>query len=602
MSHRDTATPIDHETLGRTLIDAAWNENDRERIADLYADDSVINDPSEPIAGTGPDAYERYVTRHTDAVADLELTIDDTTVANGTVAIQVSGNATPESHFLGRDPDGEFGAVTFSGLEVLGVENGSIVEWSGTLLSDATVDAFVEGFQGDVIRPGDGEYDEARAVWNRVIDKYPALIARCTGVADVIDAVNFARENDLLVAVRGGGHNVAGTAVCDGGLVIDLSRMKGVHVDLDAGTVRAEGGVTWGELDRETQVFGLATPGGVVSITGIAGLTLNGGMGWLRRKYGLSIDNLVSVDIVTADGEFLTASETQNPELFWGIRGGGGNFGVVTSFEYRLHPVGPEVMFAATMYPLGTANEVLVSWRDFMADAPEEVSSEVIFWSVPAVPDFPDETHGEPIVTVAAMHCGPVEEGRRVLQPLRELAEPLLDLSVAAPYTQVQRMFDPFFPEGELCHYWKSINLDRLDDEIIDAVVTIAEDRPDPRILIPIWHQGGEMDRVDATETAYGDRSIEYMLSLDSTWEDPADSEEIVAWTRERWADMHRFSDGSLYLNFPGFGEEGEELVRSAAGQENFDRLVALKEEYDAGNLFRLNQNITPTVSPSGDK
>lgn len=602
MSHRDTTTPTDHETLGRTLIDAAWNENDRDRIDDLYADDSVINDPSEPIAGTGPDAYERYVTRHTNAASELELTIDDTTVANGTLAIQVSGNATPESHFLGRDPDSKDGAVTFSGLEVLSFEDGSIVEWSGTLLSDATVDAFVEGFQGDVIRPGDGEYDEARAVWNRVIDKYPALIARCTGVADVIDAVDFARENDLLVAVRGGGHNVAGTAVCDGGLVIDLSQMKGIHVDLDAGTVRAEGGVTWGELDRETQVFGLATPGGVVSITGIAGLTLNGGMGWLRRKYGLSVDNLVSVDIVTADGEFLTASETQNPELFWGIRGGGGNFGVVTSFEYRLHPVGPEVMFVATMYPLGTAHDVLVSWRDFMAEAPEEVSSEVIFWSVPAVPDFPDETHGEPIITVAAMHCGPVEEGRRVLQPLRELAEPLLDLSVAAPYTQVQTMFDPFFPEGELCHYWKSINLDRLDDEIIEAVVTIAEDRPDPRILIPIWHQGGKMGRVDATETAYGDRSMEYMLSLDSTWKDPADTEEIVAWTRERWADMHRFSDGSLYLNFPSFGEEGEELVRSAAGRANFDRLVTLKDEYDAENLFRLNQNIAPTVSPSVDK
>jgi len=602
MSHRDTATPIDQETLGRTLIDAAWNERDRDRIADLYANDSVINDPSEPTAGTGPDAYEQYVTRHTDVAAELELTIDDTTVANGTVTIQVSGNATPEGYFLGHDPDREDGAVTFSGLEVLSVEDGSIVEWSGTLLSDATVDAFVEGFHGDVIRPGDSEYDEARAVWNRVIDKYPALIARCTGVADVIDVVDFARENDLLVAVRGGGHNVAGTAVCDGGVVIDLSRMKGVHVDLDAGTVRAEGGVTWGELDRETQVFGLATPGGVVSITGIAGLTLNGGMGWLRRKYGLSIDNLVSVDIVTADGEFLTASETQNPELFWGIRGGGGNFGIVTSFEYRLHPVGPEVMFAATMYPLRTAREVLVSWRDFMADAPEEVSSEVIFWSVPAVPDFPHETHGEPIVTVAAMHCGPVEEGRRVLQPLRELAEPLLDLSVAAPYTQVQTMFDPFFPEGELCHYWKSINLDRLDDEIIDAVVTIAKDRPDPRILIPIWHQGGEMDRVDATETAYGDRSAKYMLSLDSTWEDPADTEEIVAWTREHWADMHRFSDGSLYLNFPGFGEEGEELVRSAAGRENFDRLVTLKQEYDAGNLFRVNQNITPAASPPGKK
>jgi FAD/FMN-containing dehydrogenase/predicted ester cyclase len=591
----ESDTPTDHETLGRAFVDAAWNDDDLDRIDYLCAPDIDVHDPSEPTAGTGPDDYKRYVMRARDAVSDLELTVDDIIVADGTVALQVSGSAIPEGRFLGRDPDGEDGAITLSGLEVIEVEDGSIVEWSGTLLADADVEAFVEGFAGDVIRPGDPDYDEARAVWNRVIDKYPALVARCTGVADVIDAVNFARENDLLVAIRGGGHNVAGTAVCDGGLVIDLSRMKGVHVDLDAQTVRAEGGVTWGELDRETQQFGLATPGGVVSITGIAGLTLNGGMGWLRRKYGLSVDNLVSVDIVTADGEFLTASETQNPELFWGIQGGGGNFGVVTSFEYRLHPVGPEVMFVGVMYPLVTAYEVVPAWRDFMADAPEEISSELVFWSVPAVPEFPNEAHGEPIVTVAAVHCGPVEEGERVLRPLRELAEPLVDLSGSMPFTQVQQLFDPFFPEGELCHYWKSINLHHLDDEIIDEILSIVEDRPASSILIPLWHHGGAMQRVGPTETSYGDRSPTYMLSFDSTWEDPANTEEIVAWTREAWADMHRFSDGSLYLNFPGFGEEGEELVRSAAGQENFDRLVALKTEYDPENLFRLNQNVTPS-------
>ncbi|MBX0325595.1 FAD-binding protein [Halomicroarcula sp. F13] len=595
MSHRDTDTPIDHETLARTLVDAAWDDGDLDRIDDLCASDVVVHDPAEPTTGIGLDCYKRYITRTRDAVSDFDLTIDDVTVADGTLVIQVSGHGAPAEQSPGRDSDDEDGETTVSGIVVLDIENTSIIEWSGTLLDDTHVEAFVEGFQGDVIRPGDDEYDEARAVWNRVIDKYPALIAQCTGVADVIDAVNFARENDLLVAIRGGGHNVAGTAVCDGGLVIDLSRMKGVHVDLDAQTVRAEGGVTWGELDHETQQFGLATPGGVVSITGIAGLTLSGGMGWLRRKYGLSIDNLVSVDIVTADGEFLTASETQSPELFWGIRGGGGNFGVVTSFEYRLHPVGPKVMFAGVMYPLATAREVVPAWRDFMADAPEEVSSELVFWSVPAVPDFPEETHGEPIVTVAAMHCGPAEEGERILWPLRDLAKPLIDLSGRMPFTQVQKLFDPFFPEGELCHYWKSINLHRLDEEIIDEIISIVEDRPASSILIPLWHHGGAMQRVGSTETSYGDRSPAYMLSFDSTWEDPSNTEEIVAWTREAWADMHRFSDGSLYLNFPGFGEEGEELVRSAAGQKNFERLVALKDKYDPTNLFRLNQNITPS-------
>lgn len=248
-------------------------------------------------------------------------------------------------------------------------------------------------------------------------------------------------------------------------------------------------------------------------------------------------------------------------------------------------------MFVGVMYPLVTAYEVVPAWRDFMADAPEEISSELVFWSVPAVPEFPNEAHGEPIVTVAAVHCGPVEEGERVLRPLRELAEPLVDLSGSMPFTQVQQLFDPFFPEGELCHYWKSINLHHLDDEII----SIVEDRPASSILIPLWHHGGAMQRVGPTETSYGDRSPTYMLSFDSTWEDPANTEEIVAWTREAWADMHRFSDGSLYLNFPGFGEEGEELVRSAAGQENFDQMVALKNEYDSENLFRLNQNVTPT-------
>ncbi|WP_265111207.1 FAD-binding protein [Halosolutus halophilus] len=591
----ESPSPTDHETLGRTFVDAAWNDGDLDRVEGLCTNDVVVHDPANPTAEIGPTGYQRYVSRITDEAADLELTIEDVTVADGTVAVRTVGRASSENL------DGEDDEPTLSGFEVIHVEEDSIVEWSGTLLADADLEAFVESFAGEVVRPGDAGYDDARAVWNGLIDKYPALVATCTGVADVIEAVNFAREHDLLVAVRGGGHNVAGSGVCDGGIVIDLSAMTGVHVDLDASVVRAEGGATWGDLDRETQVFGLATPGGVVSTTGIAGLTLGGGMGWLRRKYALTIDNLVSVDLVTADGEFRTASDRENPDLFWGLRGGGGNFGVVTSFEYRLHPVGPEVMFAAPMYPLETARDVLPDWREFVADAPEEVSAEAVFWSVPELPDFPEETRGKSVVVLPAMHCGSVEEGRRVLQPLRELAEPLIDLSGPAPYTQVQQMFDPFLPEGELRYYWKSINLDRLDDEVIEAIVSIAEDRPDDRVLIPIWHHGGAMNRVDPPETAYGGRSTDFMLSFDSTWEDPAKSEEMVDWTREAWADMHRFSDGSLYLNFPGFSEEGEELVRAAHGREIHERLVALKDEYDPENLFRLNQNVTPSGSTRTD-
>lgn len=590
----DTETGNEHETVVRQFIDAAWNADDFGKVYDLCSPDVVIRDPSNPTSVIGPEGYERYVSRFKRAFTDLELTIVDVASTDEKVVVDIRGTGAQQRHFRGRAPTDD--EATFSGLAVFHVKDGVIAEWSGVLLEGIGIESFINEFAGEIIRRGDESYDEARAVWNGTIDRYPALIARCTGVADVIKAVSFARENELLLAVRGGGHNVAGSAVCDNGLVIDLSKMTGVHVDLDAQTARAEAGVTWRKLDRETQVFGLATPGGVVSTTGIAGLTLGGGVGWLRRKYGLSIDNLVSVDLVTADGEFVTTNERENSDLFWGIRGGSGNFGVVTSFEYRLHPVGPKVMFVGALYSLETAREILPAWRDFMDDAPEEVSSQAVFWSVPAIPDFPEETHGEPIVAIVATHCGSVEEGQRVLQPLREFDEPLIDLSGPAPYAQVQQLYDPFFPSGELCYYWKSIDLNRLDGEVIDAIVTTAEDRPSSRTLLPVWHHGGAMNRIGAMETAYGDRSTTYLLSIDSTWDDPADSEENIQWTREVWEDMHRFSDGGLYLNFPGFGEEGEELVRAGHGEEIYDRLVALKDKYDPENLFRTNQNIVPST------
>lgn len=452
-----------------------------------------------------------------------------------------------------------------------------------------------EQMRGQVILPSHPEYDEARRVWNGMIDKYPALIARCTGVADVMAAVKFAREHDLLVAVRGGGHNVAGHATCDGGLVIDLSPMKGIHVDPEKRIARAEPGVTWGELDRETQVFGLAAPGGVVSTTGIAGLTLGGGMGWLRRKHGLTIDNLLSVNLVTANGEYLTASETENAELFWGLRGGGGNFGVVTSFQYRLHPVGPMVMLVSAWYPVEYANDVLPKWRDFMQTAPEELSSTAYFWTVPAVPDFPEEHHGKRVVILGGVYAGSLEEGERITRPLREMATPLLDLSAQLPWTAVQQAFDRFFPSGERQYYFKSRYLKNLDDQTIQALIPRGANPPSPAVLIVIWHNGGAIQRVAAEETAFMGRDATYLLSVDAIWDDPTETEEVIAYSRAYLAEMEAYSTGGLYVNFAGLGEEGEQLVKDAYGA-HYNRLVALKTKYDPANLFRLNQNIKPAV------
>lgn len=460
-------------------------------------------------------------------------------------------------------------------------------------LDQAAIRAFEARLSGSLIRPSDAEYDQARRVWNGMIDRYPALIARCTGVSDVIAAVNFAREQNLLVAVRGGGHNVAGTATCDGGLVIDLSPMKGIQVDPNARTARAQAGVVWGELDRETQRFGLVTPGGEVSETGIAGLTLSGGMGYLRRKYGLSCDNLISADVVTADGRFLKASADETPDLFWGIRGGGGNFGIVTSFEYRLHPLGPEVMAASVIYPYEQAETVLRAWRDYTADLPDEVTSACNIWSVPAIPDFPEVWHNQVVIMVEGLYAGTIEDGKRALQPLREFGTPLADLSGPTRFTALQSEFDSFVPAGNL-YYWKSINLDALTDDVVDLTLEAGMNRPTAQTLFVIRHLGGAINRVGAEETAYGDRSALYNLSFDTCWIDPADTERCIAWTRAVWEQAAQHTSKGVYLNFPGFLEEGDALLRRAYGT-NYDRLVALKTKYDPDNLFRLHQNIKPT-------
>ena len=459
-------------------------------------------------------------------------------------------------------------------------------------LDAEAVAGLTERVRGSVLTSGAPGYDDARSIWNGLIDRRPALIVQCSGAADVVDAVNFARDHGLVLSIKAGGHNVAGNAVNDGGIVLDLSQMRGVTVDPSLQTVRVQGGATWGDCDRETQLFGLAVPGGVVSTTGVAGLTLHGGLGHLRRKYGLSIDSLLSVDIVTADGQFRRASIEENGDLFWAVRGAGSNFGVVTSFEFRAHPVGPVVFVGAIFYPFADAHAILPAWRDFMATAPEELSSLAICWSVPPHEPFPPELHGTPVVVVAAAYCGPVDEGERVVQPLRELAQPLVDASGPWPWLGLQSGFDAIFPKGEL-RYWKSRAVSELSEDVIGEVIDLAGRRPAPLSDVVIWHHGGAMSRVGETETAYGGRDAQFLVTAEASWTDPAQNDEAIAWAKEVWDAMERYSTGAVYLNFPGFGEEQELLARAGYGV-NYDRLAALKAKYDPDNLFRMNINIPP--------
>jgi FAD/FMN-containing dehydrogenase len=461
------------------------------------------------------------------------------------------------------------------------------------LLGEASIMELAGALSGELIRPGDEEYDEARRLWNGMIDRRPALIARCRSTADVAACVNFARERGLLTAVRGGGHNAAGLASCDGGLVIDLSAMRAVAVDPTARVARAQGGATWADLDAATQAHGLATPGGAVSTTGIAGLTLSGGIGMLRRKHGLSCDNLVAVEIVTADGQVRAASEAEHPELFWAIRGGGGNFGVVTRLDYRLHPVGPEIFHLMVMYPQEQAATVVPAWRDFMATAPDELSCNGLFMSVPPAPIFPAAAHGRPVFAVAGIWSGAIAAGIEALALLRRLGEPLLDGSRVEPYVASQSGLDALFPAGALQYYWKSLYLNELSAEAVATLHAWSARRPSPMTLVDLWHMGGAAARVPADATAFGDRSAPYWLVINTTWANPADAEANITWARGLWEAMRPFSNGAVYLNFPGLQEEGEGMVRASHGR-NYERLAAIKARYDGGNLFRLNQNIKP--------
>ena len=459
-------------------------------------------------------------------------------------------------------------------------------------LDPPVLDALAGRLAGRVLVERSGEYDQARRVWNGLIDRRPAVIVQCSGVADVLEALRFARDRDLLVAVRGGGHNVAGLGTCDGGLVIDLSPLRGIRVDPAKRTVRAQAGVTWGDLDRETQAFGLAVPGGVVSTTGIAGLTLGGGQGWLRRTYGMTCDSLLSADVITSGGEFVTASDTERADLFWALRGGGGNFGIVTDFEYRLHPVGPVVTHAAAMYPVEAAAAVLPGFRDYVETAPDAVNASATFWTVPHTPLFPERIHGRSVIAVNGVYVGDGQRGQQILEALRTFGDPLLDVSGTRAYTSVQQMFDVFFPKFVLRYYWKGLYLDSLSESVISRLATAFSRKASPLSMLVVWAQGGALARVGPGDTAVGSRHSPFLVEILANWKEPEDSEANLSWAREVFDEMGQCTGGKPNFNFPGVGEDMKAFARAAVA-EQYDRLVEVKRKYDAANVFRVNQNIT---------
>jgi hypothetical protein len=444
----------------------------------------------------------------------------------------------------------------------------------------ALIDSLKSDFHGHVIMPGDADYDAARRIWNASIDKHPGAIARCSGAADVVDAVKFARANNLLVSVRGGGHNVAGRALCDDGIVIDLSTMNGVVVDPQSRTVRVQGGATLADVDRETHAYGLAVPTGVVSNTGIAGLTLGGGVGWLVRKYGLTCDNLIACEVVTAKGELVSASETINPDLFWGLRGGGGNFGVVTSFLYRLHPVST-VLSGLILYPRDQARAVLRNFRAFMTTAPEELTAYGgLIWT----------PEGAPVVGVALCYCGDIAEGERVLKPLRAFGSPIVDAIQPMPFPAMQKLLDGAYPDRTY-NYWKSTFLKALSDEALDVIIDHGNRGPSPLSGIVIEFYGGAATRVGPGDTAFVQRQAEYNIVISAQWTDVADSEQHAGWARNLWNALKSYSSGGQVLTLTS--DTGEDAIRAGFGG-NYVRLAELKAKYDPTNFFSLNQNVTP--------
>ncbi|HEU4565870.1 MAG TPA: FAD-binding oxidoreductase [Gemmatimonadaceae bacterium] len=458
-------------------------------------------------------------------------------------------------------------------------------------LDSAALERFAGGLEGELLSRESPGYDAARALWNAMIDRSPALIARCRTTGDVVRAVHFAREHGLPIAVRGGGHNIAGTALCDDGLVIDLSPMKGVRVDAERRTARVQAGATLGDMDRATQEQGLATSLGINSTTGVAGLTLGGGFGWLTRKYGLTVDNLLSAEVVTADGERVTASEREHPDLFWALRGGGGNFGIVTEFEYRLHPVGPEVLAGMVIHPLGEARTLLRRYREVAMAAPDDLTIWVVMRLAPPLPFLPAEVHGTPILVFAALYAGDIAEGERAMQPLRAIGTPIADVIGPMPYAGFQTAFDPLLTPGAR-NYWKSHNFTSLEDGLLDLLVRYAGSLPGPECEVFIAQLGGAASRVPVSATAYAQRDARFTMNVHARWSDASQDEEYTTWARALFEAGAPYATGGAYVNF--LTEDETARVREVF-DGNYDRLVAVKTRYDPRNIFRFNMNIPPS-------
>jgi hypothetical protein len=455
----------------------------------------------------------------------------------------------------------------------------------------------IPGFRGALIDAGHPGYDHARAVWNGLVDRRPRLIARCTGTADVAAAVRFARERDLEIAVKGGGHNVAGTAVCDDGIVIDLSPMRGLDVDPAGRTARVQGGALWRDVDHETQAHGLATTGGIVGHTGVGGLTLGGGIGWLMRRHGLTVDNLIEAEVVTADGEIIRTSAEWHPDLFWALRGGGGNFGVVASFRFALHAVGPILTAGAVYWAADDTVDVLRCYRDFIADAPEELGTVVRLGAVPPLADIPRELHFRPAIGVGCCHAGPVDEGERAVRPLRRFGTPLVDLVGPTRYVDHQGGLDDTVPHGWR-YYWKATSLRALSDEVVEAVAEHAARARSPRSYAALFHMGGAVARVARDATAYPGRDAAHNLVIDAAW--LPDQDESVGGPERAWAraflealEAHR---SGVYVNFLD-ADDGTERIRESYGDETYRRLAGIKAVYDPDNVFHRNRNIPPAAA-----
>ncbi len=459
-----------------------------------------------------------------------------------------------------------------------------------TLITEEEFQALAGGVRGELVTPESPDYDEVRSIWNAMIDRRPGLILRCAEAGDVVQAVNFARKHGVLLAVRGAGHNIAGKAVCDGGLLVDLSALKSVSVEPESRTARVEPGVTLGELDAAAQAFGLATPVGINSTTGVAGLTLGGGFGWLSRKYGMTIDNLLAADVVTADGELVSASAEDHTDLFWGIRGGGGNFGVVTSFEFQLHKVGPEVLSGLIVHPFSAATVALEFYRDFTAGTSDNLTVWVVLRKAPPLPFLPEEVHGTDILVFALLYAGDMEEGAKEMEPLRRFGDPIADAVTPHEFTGFQAAFDPLLTPGAR-NYWKSHNFAALTDDAIETMLDYAGNLPSPHSEIFIAQMGGAQSRVAPTDTAYWARDAAYVMNVHTRWEDAEDDGRCIAWAREFFDATAPHATGGVYVNF--MPDDEQDRVGAAYGG-NFERLVALKKKYDPGNLFRLNQNIDP--------